>query len=120
MSNHYLHAPPRLAFVPRLPQLWLHVTRQDGDADALALQDTFEPPGHVGGASVNRKHMYLAPTAQAGLDVLHQPPLLRVEHTLIQVLRLGNHEALAPVSLRIELGTVERTQIKRSVRVKQE
>ena len=57
MSNHYLHALPRLAFVPRLPQLWLHVTRQDGDADALALQDTFEPPRHVAGASVNRKHL---------------------------------------------------------------
>src|SRR5437773_2014204 len=57
MSDHYLHALPRLAFVPRLPQLWLHVARQDGDADTLALQDTFEPPRHVAGASVNRKHL---------------------------------------------------------------
>src|SRR3989442_9190093 len=57
MSNHYLHALPSLAFVPRLPQLWLHVTRQDGDADALALQDTFQAPRHVAGASVNREHI---------------------------------------------------------------
>src|SRR5438309_1214882 len=120
MSNHYLYALPRLAFVPCLAQLWLHVARQDGYTNALALQDTFQAPGHVARPGVNRKHVHLAPTAQAALDLLQQPPLLRIEQTFIQVLRLGDHEALAPVGLRIELGTIERAQIERSVGVKQE
>src|SRR5215472_9856197 len=76
MSNHYLHALPRLPLIPRFAHLRLHVTREDGHVDALTLENPLQPPGHVPCPRINGEHVHFPATTQARMNFLQQLPLL--------------------------------------------
>src|SRR5215471_17157021 len=106
MSNHYLHALPRLPLIPRFAHLRLHVTREDGHVDALTLENPLQPPGHVPCPRINGEHVHFPATTQARMNFLQQLPLLGVHYTFIEVFRFRDHKPLAPTSVWVVLRSV--------------
>jgi hypothetical protein len=109
MRNAHLHPLLELFLVPRLPLLRRYLRGQDLGPNPFVLQKVLQAPRHVALASVYREELHLSTESELVLDFLNQPPLLGVDDALVEVRRLGNHEAL-PFTVFVRGISVERAE----------
>src|ERR1035438_2228244 len=110
MSNAHLHPRLQLALIPGFPGFRRYSGGEHFDANALTAQDVLQPLGDVALLRVDRENLHPPPLAKLGLDLFHQPALLRIDELLIQVRRLRNHKALALAGFWIRRVTVKRSE----------
>src|ERR1019366_10411924 len=98
-----------LTFIPGFSGFRRHSSGQDFDANALAAQDALQSLGDVALLRIDRENLNPSSLVNLGLDLLYQPPFLRVNELLIQVRRIGDHEPLALAGVWIHRMAVERS-----------